>query len=307
MAHAHPHRSHTGHGTQHASGNERRTLLAAALTGGFMLAEAIGGLIAGSLALLADAAHMLIDSVALALAWFAFRLARRPADWQRTYGFERLQILTAFANGITLILITAFILIEAVQRLFEPVEVMGGTMLAVAMLGLVVNVAAFLALHGADRRNLNIKGALLHVMGDLLGSLAAIAAAIVILTTGWTPIDPILSVLVCALILRTAWRLVRESGHILLEGAPRDVDVAEIAPDLEAHLASVLNVHHVHAWSLTPQKPMVTLHARIAHSAAVDQVAAAIKERLRARFGIAHTTIQLERDACLDQPNSLSG
>ncbi len=188
--------------------NQRRVGWAALLTGGFMVVEAVGGVLSGSLALLADAGHMLTDAAALALAWLAFRIARRPSDWKRTYGFHRFQVLAAYSNGLTLFFIALAIAYEAFQRLREPAEVLGGPMLAVAVLGLVVNIAAFLVLHGADRESLNVRGAMLHVLGDLLGSAAAIVAALVILWTGWTPIDPLLSVLVAVLILRSAWFLV---------------------------------------------------------------------------------------------------
>src|SRR5436190_176363 len=220
--HAHRHHDHAAHG--HAS-NESRVGWAALLTGGFMLVEATGGLLSGSLALLADAGHMLTDAASLTLAWLAFRIAHRPADWQRTYGFLRFQVLAAYSNGLTLAFIAIAIVYAAIKRLYEPTEVLAGPMLAIAILGLLVNLIAFRILHGAERDNVNIKGAMLHVMGDVLGSVAAIAAALVILWTGWTPIDPLLSALVAILILRSAWLLVRESGHILLEGAPVDLDV----------------------------------------------------------------------------------
>lgn len=298
MAHDHGHHHH---------GNARRTLWAALLTGGFMIAEAVGGVISGSLALLADAGHMLTDSVALFMAWFAFRLSRRPADWQRTYGFERMQVLAAFANGLTLLFIVGWIAVEALGRLYDPVPVLGGTMLAVALLGLIVNIAAFALLHGGDRDNLNIRGALLHVAGDLLGSVAALIAAGIIVLTGWTPIDPILSLVVALLILRSAWMLVRESGHILLEGAPKNLAVHEIGPDLTAHVEHVQEVHHVHVWGLTPTTPLVTLHARAPHGTCPDRTVTAIKARLKERFAINHSTVQIEHGACVDRPNSLSG
>jgi cobalt-zinc-cadmium efflux system protein len=171
------------------------------------------------LALLADAGHMLTDFASLALAWFGFRLAREPADWKRTYGFDRFSVLIAFVNGLALFVIAAWITWEAVTRLREPVPVMGGVMFAVALAGLLVNVLAFWVLQGGDTENLNIRAAALHVFGDLLGSVAAITASLVILLTGWTPIDPLLSVLVALIILRSAWRVVGESAHILLEAA----------------------------------------------------------------------------------------
>jgi len=217
----HVHDDHA-HGAQgqgdHASGhhhhhgaNERSAGLAAALTGGFMLVEIVGGVMAGSLALLADAGHMLTDFASLSLAWFAFRLTRQPADWRRTYGFDRFAVLVAFVNGIALFAIAAWIGVEAWQRLASPIEVRGGTMLWVAGAGLAVNVIVFFVLRGGDETNLNIRAAALHVVGDLLGSVAAVVAAIVILTTGWTPIDPLLSIVVGLIVLRSAWRVVSSS------------------------------------------------------------------------------------------------
>jgi cobalt-zinc-cadmium efflux system protein len=267
-----------------------------------MFAEVFGGLVAGSLALLADAAHMLTDASSLALAYFAFRIARRPMDWKRTYGFERFQILVAFANGLTLFFIIGWIGYEAIQRFFEPVEVMGGTLLAIAGLGFVVNLLAFWILHGGDRDNLNIRGALLHVLGDLLGSVAALIAGAVILLSGWTPIDPLLSLLVALILLRSAWRLVAEAGHILLEGTPAELDIREIGPDLTAMLNDVQQVHHVHAWSLTQQKKLVTLHARVQPDSHLGDVTAQIKSRLRERFDVQHATVEIEHDSCSDDP-----
>jgi cobalt-zinc-cadmium efflux system protein len=303
MATAHAHHGH-GHGHHdHAHehhGSERRVFWAALLTAGFMLAEALGGWLAGSLALLADAAHMLTDAVSLGLAWFAFRIARQPADWRRTYGFDRFQILAAFTNGVVLFLVAAWIVAEAVGRLVTPEPVLGGAMLAIAALGLLANAAVFAILHGGDRENLNVRGAILHVLGDMLGSVAAILAAGIILATGWTPADPILSVLVSLLVLRAAWRIAAEAGHILLEGAPADLDVRTIGPDLVENVPGVADVHHVHAWSLTQKKPLVTLHARLEEPHGSQATLTAIKARLRERFGIGHATVEMEQDGCAD-------
>ena len=274
--------------------------LAAVLTGGFMVAEAAGGALSGSLALLADAGHMLTDAASLALAWAAFRIARRPSDWRRTYGFHRFQVLAAFTNGITLFFIAIAIAYEAVHRLRTPADVLAGPMLAIAVVGLLVNIAAFFVLHGAERDNLNIKGALMHVLGDLLGSVAAIVAALVILGTGWTPIDPLLR---CWWLWSFSaahgswwWR----SGHILLEGAPRNLDVEAMRRDLIA-IPGVADIHHVHAWSLTQERPMVTLHARIASTETdTPRIVAAIKTRLRAHFGVDHATVEVEHEHCAD-------
>jgi cobalt-zinc-cadmium efflux system protein len=294
------HGSHDhSHGTI-AANNERRMEFAALLTGSFMLAEVAGGIVAGSLALLADAGHMLTDFAALALAWFGFRLARRPADWKRTYGFDRFQILVAFANGLTLFAIAAWIVYEAIERLMTTPVVSGGIMVVIAILGLLVNVAAFVLLQGADRENLNVRGAAVHVLGDLLGSVAALAAGAVILFTGWTPIDPLLSLVVAAIIVRSGWRVVADAGHILLEGAPAELDTRAIGPDLVANVKGVEEVHHVHVWSITQSRRMVTLHALICETEDSDRVVRAIKARLKERFGLDHATVEIERGACAD-------
>ena len=291
--------AHVGAGQ---GGNARRIFWALLLTGGFMVVEVIGGVISGSLALLADAAHMLVDTVALLFAWIAFRVSRRPADRARTYGYHRFPVLAAFANGVGLFFIVAWIYVEAAGRLAAPSAVLAGPMLAVAGVGLAVNIAAFAILHGADRSNLNVRGALLHVLGDMLGSAAAVAAAVVILTTGWTPIDPLLSILVGLLVLRSAWFLVRDAAHVLLEGTPERLDVREIGPDLVSHLAVVEDVHHVHAWSLSQERSLLTLHARIADGASPDAAVAAIQDRLAERFDIRHVTVQIELEGCTDEP-----
>jgi cobalt-zinc-cadmium efflux system protein len=298
MAHDHAH---------HHSDSETRLLWALVLTGGFMIAEVVGGLLSGSLALLADAAHMLTDSAALALAWFAARLSRRPSDSRRTFGYHRVQILAAFVNGLTLIGLVVWICVEAIGRLLNPVDIQANTMMVIATLGLLVNIVVFAILHWGDRENLNIRGAALHVLGDLLGSVAAIIAGAVIFATGWMPIDPLLSLLIAALIMRSAWKLTRESAHILLEGAPDGLDVAQIEHSIPQQIAAVSEVHHVHVWSLTPARPMVSLHATLVDGMDRHEALVAIKGVLDQRFGISHATIQLEaRDYCLDSPTSNS-
>lgn len=291
-----------GHADHRHGNNARRIFIALLLTGGFTAVEAVGGVLSGSLTLLADAGHMLIDTVALLFAWLAFRLSRRPADRARTYGYHRLPILAAFANGISLIFIVGWIFFEAAERLLEPVAVLAGPMLAVAAVGLLVNIAAFKVLHGAERNNLNVRGALVHVVGDMLGSFAAIGAALIIMTTGWTPIDPLLSVVVGLLVLRSALLLLKDSAHVLLEGAPEHVDVTDIGPDLVAHVAGVEDVHHIHAWSLSQELSLLTLHARISPDASPDETLAAIRARLAQRFDIGHVTVQIELEDCTDHP-----
>jgi cobalt-zinc-cadmium efflux system protein len=299
----HHHGSHDHHGGGHhhaRSASETKIAVAAALTGAFLIAEVTGGLISGSLALLADAGHMLTDFASLALAWLGFRLARRPADWRRTYGFDRFSVLVAFVNGIALFAIAAWIVVEAGLRLREPTEVLGGLMLWVALAGLVVNLIVFRILAGGDQGNLNLRAASLHVAGDLLGSIAAVAASIVILTTGWMPIDPLLSILVALIILRSAWRVVSEAGHILLEGAPPGFDVEAVRGDLRQAIGYVVDIHHVHAWSISEERPMVTLHADIEPGVDPMRAVREIKQRLAAQFDIVHATVEVECGACTD-------
>ena len=285
---------HSTHGHIDGVGNENAIGIAALLTGTFMLAEVVGGLISGSLALLADAGHMLTDFASLVLAWLAFRLAHRPADWKRTYGFDRFSVLAAFVNGLALFVIAGWICLEAYERLREPVNVIGGLMLWVAVAGLVVNIAAFWVLTRADGGNLNVRAAALHVAGDLLGSVAAIVASLVIIYSGWTPIDPILSILVALIILRSAWTVVSESGHILLEGAPRGFDRRKVAQAVEAGVPGVVRAHHIHAWSITQERPMATLEVEISGDADPGKVKAAIKSILQKQFAIEHSTVEVD-------------
>ena len=283
------------HHHDHAHGaSERRVFWVMVLTFVFMFIEAIGGMISGSLALLADAGHMLTDAAALALAWFAFRIARKPSDSLRTFGYHRFQVLAAFTNALALIGIALWIFVEAIRRISEPVEILAAPMLAIAVVGLIVNVIAFSVLHGGDRDNLNLNAAMLHVLGDFLGSVAAIVAALVILGWGWTQIDPILSFLVALIVLRGAVTLVRRTGHILLEGSPDDFDVEEMRMTLIEEIEAVTDIHHVHAWSLTSERPLVTLHAVVRADADYTAVLTRVQTLLAERFGVDHATIQLE-------------
>lgn len=289
---------HHSHTPEVSQDNERRVYLAMWLTGGFMLAEVAGGIISGSLALIADAGHMATDTAALMLSWFAFRLSRRPADESRSYGYHRGEVLAAFVNGIAMLALVAWILFEAVQRLLQPSEILGGIMLWVAIGGLLVNIVAFMLLHGGSSENLNVRGAAVHVMGDLLGSVAAILAAGVILMTGWTPIDPLLSMGVALLVLRSAWFITRRSAHILMEGTPAELDASEIRADLLENIEGLEDVHHVHIWSLTQERPMITLHARTEQDIDNDALLQRINGRLKEKHNIAHSTIQIERECC---------
>lgn len=281
--------------------NRRRVHVALLLTAAFMIVEVAGGLLSGSLALLADAGHMLTDTMALALAAVAFRVSARPADAKRSFGYHRFQILAAFVNGLTLLVIVGWILFEALQRFMDPPGVAGGLMLVVAGAGLGVNLIVFTILHGGDRENLNIRGAALHVLGDLLGSIAAIVAAAVIITTGWMPIDPLLSVVVAGLILRSAWLLVKRSAHILLEGTPEWLDVEDMQKSLRARVPQICGIHHVHVWGLTPQYLMLTMHIMLErdHSDTTG-IVRRVKRLLNEEFGIRHSTIEVETGECAD-------
>ncbi len=289
--------------TNHADqkSNIKRVQIALALTATFMLVEVVGGILSGSLALLADAGHMLTDTMALALSAIAFRVSSRPADEKRSFGYQRFQILAAFVNGLSLFVVVGWILIEAVQRILNPLVVMGQMMLIVATAGLIINIIVFIVIHGGDQENLNMRGAALHVLGDLLGSVAAITAALVILYTGWMPIDPILSIGVALLIFRSAWHLVKRSGHILLEGAPEWLNVDEMQSKVVAGNPEVKEIHHVHVWGLTPQHPMLTMHVALRQlQSDTTATVRSIKELLRKEYGINHSTIEVECDDCAD-------
>lgn len=275
--------------------SRRRVVLAALLTGGFMFAEVIGGILSGSLALLADAAHMLTDTGSLMLAWLGYKLAARPADPGRSFGFGRMKVLAAFTNGVLLILLALWIFWEAINRLMLPSPVLGELMLGVAVLGLVVNIMAFAILHGGGghKHDLNLRGALWHVAGDMLGSVAAILAAGLILWQGWYIADPLLSILVAGLALYGGVRIARESGHILIEGTPEGLEAAKIIADLKANVPGVADVSHVHAWALTESRPLVTLEIITNPGANAETVRRAVKERLARAFGASHATVEV--------------
>ncbi|HSG46307.1 MAG TPA: cation diffusion facilitator family transporter, partial [Longimicrobiales bacterium] len=270
--HHHHHHHHSGHNHDHDHGAEqgpggrtaerRRLRWVLGITTAFMVAEAVGGWLSGSLALLADAGHMLTDAGALALSLFAMRMAQRPANTEKTFGYVRLEILAALVNGATLLVIAGLIVVEAWRRLREPVAVDAGVMLTIAVMGLGVNIAGALLLHGHAHDNLNMRGAYLHVLGDLLGSVGAIAAGLVILFTGWTPADPLISVVIALLILYSAWNLVKEATDVLLEAAPAHIDVADVVEELR-NIPGLDQVHDVHVWTLTSGFVALSAHGVI--------------------------------------------
>jgi cobalt-zinc-cadmium efflux system protein len=299
-AHAHSHGHEFPHGDHAHDFSQSATRLkwAFALTAGFMLAEVIGGWISGSLALIADAGHMLTDAASLGLAIYALKASARPADATRSYGFGRMQVLAAFVNGISLIALALWICVEAALRVAHPAPILAGPMLVIAVLGLAVNAISFFILHGGDKHDLNMQGALAHVAGDMLGSVATIIAALVIMKTGWFPIDPILSVLVALLIVRTGIKITKQSAHILLQGAPEPIDLAALEAGLCQAVPGLAGIHHVHLWSLTPQERVITLHAELAPGALADQVIAGVSAFLKKEKGVSHTTVQVETQAC---------
>ena len=264
--------------------------------------EVGGGLIAGSLALLADAGHMVSDAAALGMSWTAIRVGKRPADASRSYGYRRLEVLVAFVNGCALFVVAGWIVFEAVRRFSAPVPVLGGTMLIVAVAGLLANIVAFLILNGGNRANLNMRSAWLHVLGDLVGFIVTIIAAGIILETGWSLIDPILSVLVALMILRGAYGVVRESSHILLEGTPSNLSADAMRGDLLAAIPAIADVHHIHIWSLTAEQPVVTLHVRCVSDNDASRIMTAVNQRLREKFGVAHATIQIDPAGAATSP-----
>lgn len=295
----HDHAGHShDHGHSHAPDvndkNARAVAIAGLLILSFMFAELIGGYLSGSLALMADALHMVTDAASLGLAWWAFQQTKKPPTASLSYGRHRLPVLIAFANAIFLLIVTGWICVEAVGRFITPEKVLAGPMMVIAIIGLLVNIAAFFVLRQGGDDSLNIRSAILHVLGDLLGSVAAIAAAVVIAVTGWYPIDPILSVFVALLIVRSAIAILRQSGHILLEGTPEEIDCREIIDDLTVKIPDLLEIHHVHIWALAEGRLNATLHARVRSADDVPRITAAIREELSSSHGIGHATIECE-------------
>jgi len=288
-AHAHSHEHH-----HHAATGERRLLIAFALTVLTLVAEAAGGWWSSSLALLADAGHMLIDAVALLLAWGGAHFARRPADALRSFGYARLEVLVGYSNALMQFLIVAWIVIEASSRLLAPAPIRATVMLAVAAAGFATNFLVLRVLGSHEHDDLNTAGARLHVIGDLLGSLGAVIAALAIWKFGWLWADPILSVLVALLILGSAWNLLRRCAHILLEGTPEDFE-AEVMINTIRDQSGIADVHHVHVWQLAGGQHLATLHVRLADGTDADSALASVQRALRERFRITHATVQIER------------
>ncbi|MBN8630443.1 MAG: cation transporter [Rhodobacterales bacterium] len=280
------------HAAEVTAGNEGRMRIVFGMTFGYALVQAVGGLFSGSLALIADAGHMVSDAAALLLALIAYRVARRAATAEVSYGYHRVRVLAALANGASLLILVAWIAFEAVQRFREPVEVLAGPMLVVACIGLLVNVAGVLILRAGNRHDSNLRGALLHVLGDLLGSVGAIGAAIGIMLTGWTVLDPILSVLVAVLVVRSAWSLVAESVFVLLQATPANVRPTEVLADLMT-VPGVREAAHLHVWTLTDNRSVATVHVTPADGADPLALPRLVAARLADRHGISHATVEV--------------
>ena len=288
MTHDHDHDHHHRH-----AGNRRRLILVMALTVVYMLAEAIGGFVTNSLALLSDAGHMLADVASLGLALLALWFAARPITPKKTFGYYRMEILAALANGVTLILISLLIAYEAAHRLRQPEQVKGFELLLIAGGGLAVNALSAWLLHGAAEENLNMRGAFLHIIGDALGSVGAIIAGLLIWRWGWTMADPIISFVICALIVFSSWRLIHESVNILLEGTPSHISVRAVLEAMH-DVSGVADVHELHIWTISSGKEALSAHVTLEPGAAHRATLEALQQALRASFNITHVTIQIE-------------
>jgi cation diffusion facilitator family transporter len=294
-----------GHGHSHApttagGAHRRRLVVVLGLTLAVLVAEVVGAVLSGSLALLADAGHMATDAAGLALALAAVSLAQRPARGRRTFGWQRVEILAAVANGMLLLAVAAYVLIEAIRRIGQPPEIGAGLMLVVASVGLVVNLGSLLVLHGGKDASLNMRGAYLEVLADALGSVAVIVAAVVIATTGWTPADIVASAVIGCLVVPRAWHLLREALDVLLEAAPRGGDLQ----DVRAHILGVdgvLDVHDLHAWTITSGLPVLSAHVVVTDEALAaghgGRVLDALCSCLGEHFDLEHCTFQLEAAA----------
>jgi cobalt-zinc-cadmium efflux system protein len=283
----------------HGAGSSERSLRwALALTGSFLVAEVVAGLLTGSLALISDAAHMLTDTIAIAIALAAIRIGRRPADSKRTFGYQRFEILAAAFNALLLFAVAGYILFEAWQRLRNPAQIASLGMLAVATLGLVVNFVSMRLLAGGKDESLNVKGAYLEVWSDMLGSIGVIAAALMIWFTGWTWVDTLVAVAIGLWVLPRTWILLRDTVNILLEGVPEGID-PDVVANAMASVPGVANVHHLHVWAITSGSISLTAHVVVAPGvSAEDEVMPALRTLLHDRFAIEHTTLQCETRPC---------
>ena len=300
MGHSHEH----NHGHHHHGSNNKKALKwSFFLIAGFMIVEVVGGLWTNSLALLSDAGHMLSDAAALGLSFLALSMGQRKATQAKTFGYKRFEILAAFLNGITLILISLYIFWEAYNRIVDPPEVVSTGMLIISFIGLLVNIAAaYILMKGDKDENLNVRSAFLHVLGDMLGSVGAIVAALLIMFLGWSIADPIASIVVAILIIISGWRVTKDSFHILMEGTPLNIDVSKVKETI-MNIPDVKEVHDLHVWSITSDFPALSCHVVREPSADYQDVLQRVKKVLHDEFEIHHTTIQVDDEAvgCQDE------
>lgn len=301
MGHSHSSSSHEGH--SHGTNNKRALGWSFTIITFYMIVEVIGGLATNSLALLSDAGHMFSDAAALGLSFLAMKFGEKQATLTKTFGYKRFEILAAFLNGITLVVISLFIIFEAFRRFTNPPDVISSGMLTIATIGLIVNIVAALILMKGDRKeNLNIRSAFLHVIGDMLGSVGAIIAALLIMFFGWNLADPIASIIVAILIIISGLRVTKDSIHVLMEGTPTNVDVRQIKDSLLA-LNHVENIHDLHVWSITSGFPSLSCHLIVNSEADRDQILLEAKNTLLDEFHIEHTTIQIDKSGstCVEE------
>ena len=300
--HAHPSCSHD-HSLELRSAGKRSLVIAFALIAGFMFVEVIGGILSGSLALLADAGHMLTDSASIAVALVAMHFAGRPHSVRRTFGYHRLEILAALVNALALWLIVAWVLYEAYGRFRSAPEVAGDIMLSIGVIGLCVNLCAAWVLHRSSGRNVNVEGAYLHVLADLLGSAGVVVSGILVWAFGWTLADPVASVIIAVLILAGSWRLMKKAVHVLLEGTPEHIDVHQLCSRLEA-VEGVTLIHDIHVWTLSPGNESFTAHVLIDpdYPGDVEALRLRLRNIVYHDFGIGHITLQVEKslDECME-------
>lgn len=298
------HEHDTGEDHVHAQAvtadNEKRIRFVFIFTAGYAAVQAAGGWLSGSLALIADSGHMVSDAAALLLALLAYRMARRPANTSRTYGYHRVRVLAALANGASLLLLVAWIAWEAVNRINQPVEILAGPMLIVAVIGLLVNLAGAWVLSSGKKGDANLRGAFLHVLGDLLGSVGAIAAAIGIMLTGWTILDPVLSVLVALLVVRSAWGLISDSIRVLMQAVPRGLDARKVEDGLAA-LPVIAEAGHFHAWTLTDDTIVATVHVTPETNSDPLALPSVVVRWLKREYAIDHVTVQVDAPGTLQR------
>ncbi|MED3622864.1 cation diffusion facilitator family transporter [Neobacillus thermocopriae] len=295
--HGHSHGHHHGHSHGHAHTSNKKALLSSfILIASFMVVEVIGGLLTNSLALLSDAGHMLSDAAALGLSFFAIKLGEKQVSQEKTYGYKRFEIIAAALNGLTLILISIYILYEAIVRFFHPPEIQSMGMLMISVTGLLVNiVAAWILMSGDKDENLNVRSAFLHVLGDMLGSFGAIIASLFIMFFDWGIADPIASIIVAVLILISGYRVTKDSFHVLMEGAPTQIDMNQVKAAL-GRIPFVKEVHDLHIWTITSGYPVLSCHITIADEAQHDEILAQSQKILHDEFHIDHSTIQVEKE-----------